>query len=95
MRKIEIINIEKAKNNGHCYLEMQVSNEGQPSSRRYSFRVASCKASYGGVMIDTLTSRPVPFEHFDTYCWDFEALDSQSERDRGEMMAEFRRQACG
>ena len=96
MRNIEIITIEKARNNGHCYVEMQGTDRcGREFKGRYSFRIASCKPCYGNVMIDTLTSMPVPAKRFDDYCWDFEGLDSQSEANKEDMRAAFREIACG
>jgi len=96
MKNIEIISIEKARDNGHCYTEIRISDDcGAEFRARYSFKVASCKPCYGNVMIDTLTSRPVPAEHFDEFCWDFEGLDLRSESMKSQMISEFRRQACG
>ena len=95
MRNKRIISIEKARNNSHYILDMEAKNDcGESVILRYSFQARSCRPCYG-LMIDVMTSLPVPTKRFDEFCLDFVALDNRSERSKTEMIASFRKQVCG
>jgi len=83
MDEFKIISIEKAKNNGHYYLEIKKGNFNGKYSIAGNFRVY-----HDNLICDMITVMPPTFEEMNR--WEFEAQDSRSESKMEEMIFAFK-----
>ena len=83
MDEFKIISIEKAKNNGHYYLQIKKGDFNGKYSIAGNFRVY-----YDNAIYDSITVQPPTREEMKR--WEFEAQDSMSESKMEEMIAAFK-----
>ena len=83
MDEFKIISIEKAKNNGHHYINIQKGNFNGKYSVAGNFRVY-----HDNLICDMITVLPPTHEEMNN--WEFEAHDQRSASKMEEMVAAFK-----